>query len=441
MRRLLLPVVLIATAGTVAACGGSDDSRDTASTAATTTAAGVAITEYRVPTEVACTAPDARVAVTWATADADRVTFAVDGREESGEGAATGQATVDVPCDDARHEVTITATGASGSVSESAEVGTVKRPVVRPRPSITGMSVPAALTCTGDATAVTVTWTTRNANAVAIEVDGRGADAGADLPVSGQASVPVPCDDQVHRITLIADGAGTAAATHSADVRTVPDDPPAGPVITALEAPAEVSCTGNQASVPVSWETRDAEAVDLAVDGRPVPADAGQPVSGGTDLPVPCTNADHRITLTATGSGGAEATHAVTVHTVPANAPASRPAIVRLTMPTQVGCPAGASTAQVRVAYRTRNAEAVQFLLDGRPVPAQAGLPVNGAGSPAVPCDGDRHLFTLVAESTGNSEARVRRPITAVPTGGGTTTSTPTETTPTDTAPVTATAP
>ncbi len=435
MRRLLLPVAMLAIAGAVAGCGGSDDGSGdgtTATTSSSTTTPGAAISVFRVPTEVACASPQAQVRVAWTAEGADDVTFSVDGASvpEPGVDAASGATTVPVPCDDARHEIVLTARGAGGNVSEAAEVGTVVRPVARPRPAITRLSAPATQACTGDSADVTVLWVTTGADTVSIAVDGGTVSDDAGRALSGSAAVPVPCDDAVHRIVLTAFGAGTAAATHAVDVRTVREPPAGTPAITTMQAPAEVGCTGAQAMVPVRWATENVQAVSFAVDDEPVPANAGEPVSGDGDVPVPCDGSDHRITLTGAARDGDDVSHSLIVHAVPDAPPVTRPAIVRLTMPTRVGCAAGADEAQVRVAWRTRNATGVRFMLDGQPVGTPAPLPANGTGALPVPCDGDRHRFTLVADSTGNSEAQVRRPISAVATGGGTTTATPTQTLP-----------
>lgn len=430
MRRTLLLVPALLIAGGLSACGGGSDDTS-ATTAASTAAAGPAITAFAVPTEIACRGTSAEAAVSWTTENADGVSFAVDGEPvPAGAGyPASGDGNVPVPCDDARHEITLTA-GGDGSVSESAAVGTVVAPIARPRPAITRLSAPATQACEGDTADVTLLWATTGADSVAIAVDGQPLSADAGRALSGSAAVPVPCDDAEHRITLTASGAGTAAATHSVDVRTIPDPPADTPVITAMQAPAEVACTGGSAAVPVRWTTRNVESVGFAVDGQPVPAGAGYPTSGDGDVPVPCDGAGHEITLTGSGTDGDDISHTVTVHAVPRNAPTARPAITRLTMPTRVGCPAGETTAMVTVSWRTRHAESVQFALDGQPVPAQAGLPVNGSGNLPVPCDGDRHMFELIAESTGNSMATVKRPITAVPAAAGTATESGTSTAP-----------
>lgn len=440
MRRALVPIAAaVALAAVAGACGSSSDDDAGASTAttapATTAADGPAIAAFRVPTEVACSGQQAQVPVTWTTERADGVSFSVDGAPvPAGAGYdASGAGNIPVPCDDARHEITITAGGEAAEVSESAEVGTVIRPVPRQRPAITRLSAPATEACTGSTVEVPLIWATRAADSVAVEVDGSPLSADAGRALSGSTAVPVPCDDATHTITLTAFGAGTAAASHSVEVRTVPRPPAGTPVIEALTAPAEVSCTGSQTAVTVRWATRDAEAVSFSVDGQPVPAGAGYPPSGSGNVPVPCDDGEHTVTLDATGDGGDDVSHSVTVHAVPKTAPVARPAITRVTSPTRVGCTPGQDSVVAPVTWRTRNAHDVLLTLDGQEV-GDSGLPPNGGATVTVPCDGQRHFLKVIAQTSGTSEAQVRRPITAVA-GGGSTAPVPTSTAPVPTAP------
>jgi hypothetical protein len=55
----------------------------------------------------------------------------------------------------------------------------------------------------------------------------------------------------------------------------------------------------------------------------------------------------------------------------------------------------------VSAAWVTQNAQAVNFSVDGQPLPAGAGFPVTGVGRIAVPCDGNAHKVTLTATGAG----------------------------------------
>src|SRR4051794_22208797 len=57
-----------------------------------------------------------------------------------------------------------------------------------------------------------------------------------------------------------------------------------GPVITAFQVIDEINCTGAQASVPISWATRNAQEVKFQVDNSLLTA--GYPTSGVGDIVV-----------------------------------------------------------------------------------------------------------------------------------------------------------
>lgn len=436
MRPALFAIPVVALAATLTGCGGDSGTADEPSTSTATTSTAPhppTVTGFSGPPEVACRGAETTAAATWTTRNADVVSFSVDDEPLSAAAGypTSGAGDIPLPCDDGRHVVTLTAEGDGGDASESVVVMTVRRaPRPRPRPAVLTLTAPASAECTNAGAAVPVEWTTRNATSVELSVDGEPLSADAGEPVDGGATVPLPCDRRAHRITLTAYGIGSSTATYAVRVATVPEQPAGRPAITRFSVPAELRCGGAQASVPASWTTSDAAAVSLSVDGRPVPAGAGYPVSGTGGVPVPCDTREHTLVLTATSaSGTTRARHSATVNTVPRRAPAVRPAVTRLAMPTRVGCPAGAVDTDVAVAWRTRGAQAVQFVLDGEPVPAQAGLPINGAGNLPVPCDGTTHMFTLVASGTGTSTGRVQRPITAEPAAGASATTPATVTT------------
>src|SRR5689334_9988669 len=85
-----------------------------------------------------------------------------------------------------------------------------------------------------------------------------------------------------------------AAATTSAAPTSSSAPVATGPAILAFQIIDDVSCSGAQASVPVSWLTRDARTVEFEVDGQPVSAGAGYPLNGIGNVPVPCDGREHR---------------------------------------------------------------------------------------------------------------------------------------------------
>lgn len=417
-----MAVAAIAIIAGLAGCGG-DDSASEAAAPATTVVAGPVITALSATPEVACTGTETTARIAWRTENAASVEFSVDGEavpaRAGGVYATSGAGDIPIPCSNGRHRIDVVAEADGNTVSEGLTVTTARRAVVHPRPIVRTVSAPPSVRCASGETAVRVRWTTENARAVQLGVDGRPLTAASDEPVDASAEVPLPCDGDSHRVEVTAYGVGTSAASFAVNVATVVDRPADHPSIDAFAMPAEVACTGAQAAVPVTWTTSNAEGVSFAVDGQSVPAGAGYPASGRGSVAVPCDNADHTVTLTAGGAGGTSVEHEGTVHTVPRRAPAARPAVTLLTMPSRIGCTTGESAAQVRVEWRTRNTEAVAFHLDGEPLPGQGALPVRGSAGLTVPCDGSRHIFTLVAEGTGTSTAQAARPITAIPAQSG----------------------
>ena len=205
---------------------------------------------------------------------------------------------------------------------------------------------------------------------------------------------------------------------------TSPPTPAGGPVITSFTLIADVTCSGTSASVPAAWSTRGAQAVNVEVDGAPVTAGAGYPLSGTGNVVVPCDGAEHRVALVATG-GSAQTSVSRQVNTSTAPPPVGAPSIVRFQVLEDVTCPGG--TAEVAAAWVTQGTQAVNFSVDGQPLPAAAGFPTTGTGNIAVPCDGNHHKITLTATGTGPSAALSRSVNTTV----ATTPTTPTSTTPT----------
>ena len=68
------------------------------------------------------------------------------------------------------------------------------------------------------------------------------------------------------------------------------------------------------------------------------------------------------------------------------------------------------TTSAVPMAWSTRNAQSVEFQVDGAPVTAGAGYAVSGTGNVLVPCDGKEHEVALVAAGT-SGRASVSRQV------------------------------
>lgn len=184
-----------------------------------------------------------------------------------------------------------------------------------------------------------------------------------------------------------------------------------GPAITALAGPAEVSCSTDEATVPLTWATSNATAVDFSVDGQPLSAAAGYPTSGTGNVPVPCDNGTHEVSLTATGEGSI--TETITVGTVQKEKPVTRPIVLTLNAPDTVTC--SGDTTEVELTWTTKNASAVGITVDGQPLPADAGQPVNGSSDVPVPCDGKTHRLGLIAYGQGNSAGSYVVQVTTLP--------------------------
>ena len=212
-------------------------------------------------------------------------------------------------------------------------------------------------------------------------------------------------------------GTTTSPGTTSSSRTSVPSS--SGPVITAFQIIDDVSCSGSEASVPVSWLTRDAQTVEFEVDGRPVSAGAGYPLNGIGNVPVPCDGHEHRVVLVASGSGS-RVSVARQVNTFTTPPPSGAPSIIRFDLLDDVSCTG--QTVDVPAAWTTQNAQAVNFSVDGQPLPAAAGFSVSGVGNIAVPCDGNAHKVTLTATGKGASAALSRSVNTTVSSSGGSTT-------------------
>ena len=173
-----------------------------------------------------------------------------------------------------------------------------------------------------------------------------------------------------------------------------------GPVITAFQVIDDIVAP---ASVPVSWATRDTQKVEFQVDRRPL--SAGYPLSGIGTIAVPCDGHEHEVVLVAIGSSSRAsiARHINTSNTPPPN---TAPSISAFDLLDDVTCTG--STVEVAAGWTTHNAQAVNFSVDGLPLPAAAGFPVTGAGNIPVPCDGNAHKVTLTATGTGSAASLSR---------------------------------
>ncbi len=63
------------------------------------------------------------------------------------------------------------------------------------------------------------------------------------------------------------------------------------------------------------------------------------------------------------------------------------------------------TSAPVPASWTTLATKSVSFEVDGQPVPAGAGYPVNGKGNVPVPCDGKDHKVVIVASGEGTTAA------------------------------------
>jgi hypothetical protein len=273
-------------------------------------------------------------------------------------------------------------------------------------PVITAFQVIDDISCSGAQASVPVSWATRDTQKVEFQVDRRPMSAG--YPLSGIGTIAVPCDGHEHEVVLVAIGSSSRAsiARHINTSNTPP--PNTAPSISAFDLLDDVTCTGSTVEVAAGWATRNAQAVNFSVDGLPLPAAAGFPVTGAGNIPVPCDGNAHKVTLTATGTGSpASLSRSVNTSDTPPPPPVGAPVITAFQVIDDVTC----SGAQVSVptSWATRNAQTVNFQVDGQPVGAGAGYPVNGVGNVAVPCDGRAHQVTLVAAGPGGQVGASRQ--------------------------------
>jgi hypothetical protein len=222
-----------------------------------------------------------------------------------------------------------------------------------------------------------------------------------------------------------APAAPTGAPTTSATSTATPTSaaPAGGPVITSFQLIDDVTCSGSEASVPVSWGTRGAQTVIFEIDGKG-DATGDRALSGTGNVNVPCDGREHQVVLVAEGSGERVS---LSRHVNTANTPPQTlaPVIARFDILEEVTCTG--PTVEVAASWTTQNAQGVGFSVDGQPLPAAAGFPATGTGNIPVPCDGAAHKVTLTATGTGPSASLSRSVNTS--TSSGSTTGSPTATT------------
>jgi hypothetical protein len=381
---------------------------------------GPLVTAFQVIDEISCSGAQASVPMSWATRDTQKVEFEVDRQPLSAGYPVSGIGNIAVPCDGREHAVVLIAVGSGSRVSIARHVNTSNSPPPSNAPLITAFDLLDDITCTGNTAEVSGGWATQNAQAVNFSVDGQPLPAAAGFPVTGAGNIPMPCDGNAHKVTLTATGTGTPASlSRSVNTSTTPPPPPVGaPVITAFQVIDDVSCSGAQASVPMSWATRNAQTVAFQVDGQPVSAGAGYPVSGVGKVAVPCDGREHLVVLFASGAGG-QVSLARHVNTSNSPPPSTAPSITRFDLLDDVTC--SGDTIDVSAAWVTQNAQAVNFSVDGQPLPAAAGFPVAGVGRIAVPCDGTSHKVTLTATGTGAPASLSRSVNTSISSSDSTT--------------------
>jgi len=111
---------------------------------------------------------------------------------------------------------------------------------------------------------------------------------------------------------------------------------------------------------------------------------------------------------------GTRVANTTTPHTQPSSAPttsATRPTtsgappqIVGFGVAT-TNCPARASATTVRIDYETVDADTVSFTVDGGP-PSRADDISGSRDVGPIPCDGQPHVVTLIAEANGQRATR-----------------------------------
>lgn len=217
-----------------------------------------------------------------------------------------------------------------------------------PDPTITSFHVISEIDCPGGTANVPAAWITKGATAVSFDVDAVVVPGGPGFPVSGTASLPVSCDGKAHAVTLTASAGGVSVKRTVHVNTTLPTPPPPGaPTITAFQILESVTCTAGQPlTVAAAWASQDATTVSFAVDGQPLPAAAGYPVTGAGQIPVPCDGEDHAVTLTVANAAAQTDALTRTVNTTVAVTPPPQTVTTTVTLPptTVTGVPTEPTT-------------------------------------------------------------------------------------------------
>ncbi|MGE3285150.1 MAG: hypothetical protein AB7J32_03470 [Pseudonocardia sp.] len=210
-----------------------------------------------------------------------------------------------------------------------------------PDPVITSFHMIAEFDCPGGTASVPAAWTTKDTTSVSFAVNGTALPNAAGYPVSGTAELPVPCDGKSHSVTLTAkDGAASVKRTVYVNTQLPTPPPPGAPDVTAFQILENVTCPAKEPLlVAAAWATTNATAVSFSIDGQPLPAAAGYPVTGAGKIPVPCDGGEHVVTLTAANAANQTSALSRPVNTTLAPPPVPPPTTTVTTTVTTVAPP------------------------------------------------------------------------------------------------------
>ncbi len=175
-----------------------------------------------------------------------------------------------------------------------------------------------------------------------------------------------------------------------------------GVIVKTFSIANDVHCSGDTVDAKASWTTTGADEVKIEVDGAFVQTD--DPANGTANVTLACKNETHRVVLQALDKSGGSA---AVVHFVKTERGGSsgKPVIVSYSDKVD-GCTG--QNANVTATWKTENAEAIEFAVDGDAIGAHAGLDPAGGSTeiPNVACDGKPHQVSLTAT---NSNGQVTR--------------------------------
>ncbi len=162
------------------------------------------ITQFSVASSVHCQGSDVDVKVVWESTGAKSAEVTLDGGVAAKEQAASGSATVSVPCRNGTQKIGLVVTAPDGKQASVVHSLTTVPSGGGTKPVIDSYTLDAQ-GCQGSTVRAKATYRTTDAQTVAFEVDGEDPGMQAGLPTSGKADVPdVPCDGKSHQITLVA---------------------------------------------------------------------------------------------------------------------------------------------------------------------------------------------------------------------------------------------